>query len=76
MSRLENYEKWGSASRVDMAEVAGAELWAAHWENHSAILALMRQAEVTARAIRERIAEASVQMEPPVVADSSVVAAG
>lgn len=72
MSRIEDYEKWGSASRVDMADVAGAELWAAHWENHSAILELMRQAEGTARAIRRRIAEASAQIEPPIVADSSV----
>lgn len=76
VSRLEAYERWGCASRVDMAEVAGAELWAAHWENHSAILELMRQAEVTARAIRQRIAEASARIEPPPIADLPAVADG
>lgn len=62
-SRLEAYEKWGTATRVDFAQVAGDELWTAHWENHKAILELMQNAESTAREIRRRIADTSIAIE-------------
>jgi hypothetical protein len=68
--RLERYEEWGAPTRVDFANVAGVELWKQHWQNHAAILQLMRDAESTVRQIRERIAAASSPIEPPPVEDA------
>jgi len=55
-ARLEDFERWGSPTRVDFEALVGAELWEQHWRNHAAIVALMREAEQTADAIRTRIA--------------------
>ena len=57
--RLEQYEQWGDATCVDFRAVAGEELWAEHWRNHAAILALMREAEKTVELIRAKVAAAS-----------------
>lgn len=57
--RLEQYERWGEATRVDFRAVVGEELWSQHWQNHAAILALMREAEETVELIRARVAAAS-----------------
>ena len=57
--RLERYEQWGDPTRVDFRGVAGEELWAEHWRNHAAILALMREAEKTVELIRAKVAAAS-----------------
>ena len=47
-----------AAASLDARETValGAELWEQHWRNHAAIVALMREAEQTADAIRTRIA--------------------
>ena len=63
--RLERYEEWGTPTRVDFADVVGEELWGEHWQNHAAILQLMRDAESTVSQIRERIAAARSPIEPP-----------
>lgn len=57
--RLEQYEQWGDATRVDFRAVVGEELWSAHWRNHAAILSLMREAEKTVELIRAKVAAAS-----------------
>ena len=66
VARLESFELWGTPTQVDFTALIGADLWATHWENHKAILDLMRQAEVTAEAIRQRVAESHSVVEPPV----------
>jgi hypothetical protein len=66
--RLARYEKWGEPTRVDFEAIAGAELWRRHWENHRAILDLMREAEKTAGLIRARIASRADPLHPPVLA--------
>lgn len=63
--RLTDYEVWGEVTKVDFGELIGEELWDAHWRNHVAILELMREAERTAAAIRQRISEARELVEPP-----------
>ncbi|MGL3805076.1 HNH endonuclease [Paeniglutamicibacter sp. R2-26] len=62
-ARLEDYEKWGSPTRVDFATLVGADLWRQHWQNHAAIVKLMKEAEETARAIRALIATPGVVVE-------------
>ncbi|MCH6230158.1 HNH endonuclease [Microbacterium sp. CFH 31415] len=65
IARLEAFERWGNPSTVNFEELVGGELWAAHWENHRAILRLMREAEGTADKIRRRIAESHSAVAPP-----------
>ena len=67
-ARLTAYEQWGTPTRVDFAEVVGAPLWQKHWENHAAIVQLMRDAEATVEVIRARIAAADTPLEPAPVA--------
>lgn len=55
-ARLADFERWGTATRIDFASLVGSELWERHWRNHAAIVELMREAEQTADAIRLRIA--------------------
>lgn len=66
ISRLEAFEQWGDPTTVDFAALVGADLWTEHWANHTAILSLMRHAEVTAEEIRQRIAASRSNVEPPV----------
>lgn len=63
--RLARYEAWGEPTRVDFEAIAGTELWKKHWENHRAILELMREAEQTVELIRERIASRADPLQPP-----------
>ncbi|MCI2959508.1 HNH endonuclease [Agromyces atrinae] len=65
VARLEAFEAWGRPTRVDFETLIGADLWHAHWQNHAAILQLMREAELTAVAIRQRVAESRAPVEPP-----------
>lgn len=67
--RLAEYERWATPTRVDFAEVVGPELWQKHWENHAAIVQLMRDAEATVELIRARIAAADTPLEPAPVAE-------
>jgi hypothetical protein len=62
--RLEQYEAWGSPTRIDFAEVVGEGLWQKHWDNHAAILQLMKEAESTVDLIRGRIAASRAPLEP------------
>lgn len=70
IERLENFEKWGSPTRVDFATLVGAELWGQHWRNYEAIVNLMREAEQTANAIRTRMAQSPSVVQPPAPLDS------
>lgn len=63
-ARLDDFERWGSPTRVDFAALVGADLWQAHWQNYDAIIALMRAAEQTADAIRAHVAAAHAGVEP------------
>lgn len=73
IARLEAFEVWATPSMVDFEALVGADLWAAHWHNHKAILELMREAEDTANEIRRRIAESRTTAAPPVPRASDFV---
>ena len=47
-----------------------SSLWQQHWQNHAAIVQLMRDAEATVELIRERIAAADMPLEPAPVAEA------
>lgn len=67
VAHLEDFEAWGDPTVVDFEALVGGLLWGRHWENHAAIVELMREAEETARKIRARIAlsrEAVAPTEP------------
>lgn len=66
IARLEDFERWGTPTKVNFEELIGADLWARHWQNHTALLALMREAELTAETIRKRVAASHSAVEPPV----------
>lgn len=65
VARLRDFERWGSPTRVDFAELVGADLWHEHWKNHAAIVQLMRDAERTANAIRARVGASRSVVGPP-----------
>jgi hypothetical protein len=65
-ARLEAYEQWGTPTKVGFEALIGPELWEEHWRNHDELLALMKKAEQTAEAIRQRVAAAHAPVEPPV----------
>jgi hypothetical protein len=73
ISRLEDFEAWGTPTKVDFESLVGADLWAKHWQNHNGILELMREAELTADAIRARVAESRSAVQPPVPVSVPVV---
>lgn len=56
---LERYETWQTPTRLDFASVVGDELWKTHWENHVQVLNMMRESELTAALIREKVAARS-----------------
>lgn len=55
--RLAAYEAWRPPTVVSFADLAGPDLWNQHQANHRQLMALMREAEVTASAIRSRVLE-------------------
>ncbi|MER7796362.1 HNH endonuclease [Microbacterium sp. NPDC096154] len=67
IERLIRFENWGEPTKVDFAEVVGDELWEKHWQNHRAILELMREAEQTVELMRARIAASRGPIQPPPV---------
>mgnify|MGYP001829192301 CR=1 FL=1 len=42
IARLEAYEKWGSASRLDLEQLVSPEDWEGHWANWEEILKMMK----------------------------------
>jgi hypothetical protein len=71
VARLEAFERWGTPTKVDFETLIGADLWAQHWANHKAVLDLMREAELTAEAIRQRLATTHSAVEPPIPISSA-----
>jgi hypothetical protein len=63
--RLIAYESWGNPTDVDFDDLIEDGLWSEHWNNHNAILELMRKAEQTAATIREHIARDRGKIQPP-----------
>ena len=56
IARLEAYEGWGAASRLDFESLVGADDWETHWANWERVLEEMKSAQVLAESIRDRVA--------------------
>ncbi|WP_209306783.1 HNH endonuclease [Microbacterium paludicola] len=65
IERLARFEAWEIPTKVDFEAIAGDDLWKKHWDNHRAILELMRESEQTVDLIRERIAASRSSIQPP-----------
>lgn len=57
IARLEAYEDWGSASRIDFESLVGADDWETHWANWERVLEEMKSAQLLAESIRDRVAK-------------------
>lgn len=55
IARLQKYEQRGRPTRIDFESVSGAELWQRHWDHHNRLLALMREGDADAQAIKTRV---------------------
>jgi len=63
VQKLVAYESWREPRRVDFENLAGEELWAKHWRNHSRLLELMFECQQTAEEIR-LVVKAASSSEP------------
>lgn len=63
-ARLTEYEGWEEPTRLDFAALAGPDLWAAHWDHHARIVALMQEAQVIATEIRETVRRTYLEAAP------------
>lgn len=59
--RIETFENWREPTHVDFAALVSARLWQQHWENHSKLLAEMRDAELVATQIRAEVTAYSLR---------------
>jgi 5-methylcytosine-specific restriction endonuclease McrA len=57
IQRLEAYESWREPLKIDFAGVAGAEIWARHKSNWTAVLELLKTSQLLATEIRHAIAK-------------------
>lgn len=67
VQRLEAFESWGNPTKVDFTEAVSPELWKQHWDNHSALIEKMIEAERTAALIRNEI---TAYAQPTILASS------
>ncbi len=57
IARLERYERWKTATKVDFALILGTEEWEKYWGLCEAVNEEMRKAQEVADRLRERIME-------------------
>ena len=60
--RLAAYEEWTPPTRLDFKALVGDEVWSEHWDNYAQIVALMKNAQITATKIRETIKDTYLQI--------------
>jgi hypothetical protein len=58
ISRLEEYERWRAPMRIDFAAILGREDWEHYWSLCEAVIAEMRECQVVADSIRQRVNKA------------------
>ena len=57
ISRLETYEGWRPAERVDFEAIVGPEMWDRHWVNWKKVLETMKESQLLATEIRSKVAD-------------------
>ncbi|WP_240635889.1 hypothetical protein [Caldimonas tepidiphila] len=55
VARLEAFERWRTPTRIDYPVIATAERWAKHQNYLSLVLAILAEAEVHAKELREHV---------------------
>ena len=55
IGRLSRFERWRAPRRINFGDAAGADLWKRYWERHEQLVALMRECQETADAVRLRV---------------------
>lgn len=58
IERLRRYESWKVPTKLDFEAIVGADVWNRHWNNCDKLHDEMREAQVLADAIKEKIAAA------------------
>ena len=61
-ARLEAYESWEAPTIIDFEEIVGAETWAQHWANWEHVQESMRNAQILADKINQKIAAAQAEL--------------
>lgn len=58
IERLEAYEQWQEPTCLDLAQIAGDDLWSRHWKNWERVQAIMRESQQIASEINDRVSQA------------------
>jgi hypothetical protein len=55
IARLEAYERWRTATKLDFLSTLGPDAWEAYWSECEGVLAEMRRCQEIADLLREKI---------------------
>ncbi len=58
IQRLEKYENWGIATKMDFGKIVGEVVWEKHWRNWEKVQDIMREAQQLAEEINSKVASA------------------
>lgn len=58
IQRLEAYERWREPTRIDFARIVGSEGWEHYWSLCDSVIHEMRECQLVANKIRERVRQA------------------
>lgn len=61
-ARLEAYENWELPTKVDFEAVVGSETWSQHWANWEIVQETMREAQLLANEIKNKVALAQAEL--------------
>lgn len=61
-ARLDAYENWGSPTLVDFEEIASVETWAQHSANWEHVQESMRNAQILANEIKQKVADVQTEL--------------
>lgn len=56
IERLQRYESWKAPTQLDFESIVGTDIWKRHWDNCEKLHSEMREAQLLADAIKEKIA--------------------
>ncbi|MGV2986351.1 HNH endonuclease [Vibrio sp. E150_011] len=58
MSALARYESWHEPTNMDFEEIVGTDIWNKHWDNWAKVQRIMKESQVLASEINEKVADA------------------
>ncbi len=57
IARLEDYERWGNVTAIDLRSIVPPDAWEQHWANWKAVLKMMNNAQNHAAILKGKIEE-------------------